>query len=284
MKLAFSTNAFTKYSVEEAVSLIGKTGYPGVEILADRPHLYPPEMTGETVGKLRILLKRHNLEVSNINANTASGYFNRKLMEPIFEPSLSNRDDDLRRWRIDYTKKCIDLAQELGSKCVSVTSGRPIPGCLPHIGIENFKKSLEEILIYGEKKEVSIGIEYEPGLLIENTVETLELLKTLNSEYLGVNLDIGHVVVAGEDPVDTIQSLSHHILNIHLEDIKGRKHYHLVPGQGNINIEAVVSTLKDNGYDRFVTVELYTYCDEPEEAAQEALRYLQNLDSITKGG
>ena len=41
MKLSFSTNAFVRFSVPEAIEIIAKTGYSGVEILADVPHLYP---------------------------------------------------------------------------------------------------------------------------------------------------------------------------------------------------------------------------------------------------
>ena len=41
MKLAFSTNAFVRYPVTEAVERIAAAGYEGVELLADVPHLYP---------------------------------------------------------------------------------------------------------------------------------------------------------------------------------------------------------------------------------------------------
>ena len=41
LKLSFSTNAFARFSVPEAIEIIAKTGYSGVEILADVPHLYP---------------------------------------------------------------------------------------------------------------------------------------------------------------------------------------------------------------------------------------------------
>ena len=42
MKLAFSTNAFKKYPLEESIRAIANIGYEGVEILGDVPHAYPP--------------------------------------------------------------------------------------------------------------------------------------------------------------------------------------------------------------------------------------------------
>ena len=43
MKFAYSTNAFKQYTLEEAIRLIKEVGCDGVEIMADRPHLYPPD-------------------------------------------------------------------------------------------------------------------------------------------------------------------------------------------------------------------------------------------------
>ena len=45
MKLAFSTNAFKNYALDEAISIISKLGYDGVEILCDIPHAYPGAMS-----------------------------------------------------------------------------------------------------------------------------------------------------------------------------------------------------------------------------------------------
>ena len=41
MKLAFSTNAYTRFSLVDALRGIKGAGFSGVEILADTPHAYP---------------------------------------------------------------------------------------------------------------------------------------------------------------------------------------------------------------------------------------------------
>ena len=40
MRLSFSSNAYTRYSIFEAIESIASIGYQGVELLADVPHLY----------------------------------------------------------------------------------------------------------------------------------------------------------------------------------------------------------------------------------------------------
>ena len=92
MKLSFSTNAFVRYSVFEAVEQIAAIGYEGIELLADAPHLYADSVTSSDLNRLKNLLDRTGLIVANVNANTAVGYYGRQFWEPLFEPSLANPD------------------------------------------------------------------------------------------------------------------------------------------------------------------------------------------------
>ncbi len=203
--------------------------------------------------------------------------YDREFWEPLFEPSLANPDQELRQWRIEYSKKCIDMAQVLSCPCISVTSGRAVPGVAPNRYMELLEESMTELLIYAEKKSVRIGIEYEPGLLIESCEELVAFMERMESNYLGANLDLGHSHVLGEDPEQIIRELSPNIFHVHLEDIRGRKHYHLIPGAGDMDFHNLFKSLDRNGYKGFATVELYTYPHEPESAARQSLSFLQNV-------
>ena len=277
MELSFSTNAFVRYTVCHAVERIASVGYKGVELLADAPHLYADAVTRADVEQLKRVLARTGLTVANINANTAVGYYQRDFWEPLFEPSLANPDPNLRHWRIDYTKKCIDLANQLGANCISITSGKPVPGVAPTRSLDLLRESLKELVAYAAGRCVRIGIEYEPSLLVERYEELVDMLREIDSPCLGANLDLGHSHVQRESAEAVISGLSGSIFHIHMEDIRGSKHYHLIPGQGDMDFAALFSTLEDNGYNGFVTVELYTYPHEPESAAQQAFAYLQTV-------
>jgi len=278
MKLSFSTNAFVEYSVFEAVERIAAVGYQGVELLADAPHLYAPSVSESDLKRLTELLNRNGLEVANINANTAMGYYGMRFWEPLFEPSLANPDSEARRWRIAYSKKCIDMARVLQSPSVSLTSGRMVSGITPKEGLNLLEESLGELLDYAEKLEVRLGIEYEPGLLIDCCEELLFFFEKMDSPYLGANLDLGHSHLLGEDHEEVIGLLSERIFHVHIEDIQGKKHYHLIPGLGEVDFAALFGSLEKHAYDGFVTVELYTYPHQPEAAARESLSYLKALN------
>jgi sugar phosphate isomerase/epimerase len=99
----------------------------------------------------------------------------------------------------------------------------------------------------------------------------------MRSPLLGANLDLGHSHVLGEDPESVIAGLSSRIFNLHIEDIQSRKHYHLIPGLGDIDFRGLFEILERHAYDGFATVELYTYPQHPGDAARRSLSYLQGL-------
>src|SRR5262245_36890466 len=67
MKLAFSSNAYLHFSIEQAVERIASIGYEGIEVLADVPHAWPVNLLPERKQSIRDALARHKLAVSNVN-------------------------------------------------------------------------------------------------------------------------------------------------------------------------------------------------------------------------
>ncbi len=277
MKLAYSSNAYTRTSLDQALRSIAGIGFAGVEILCDRPHWFPGQVSRGELTAIQRLLDQLGLQVSNLNANTANGYFDPSPPENVFEPSLSSANQAWRRWRIDYSIEAIRLAAALGAPCISVTSGHPGSGGTPEQGLALFVESLREICQAAETHDVRVGVEYEPGLLVERATDLVQVLERVDSPLLGANLDIGHSYLDGEAPEQAIESLSGRIWNLHVEDIRDRKHYHRVPGDGDLPFERYFSALRRHGYQGFLTVELYTCTDAPEQAGRRSLDYLQEL-------
>lgn len=272
-ELAFATNAYTRFSLPEAVERIADHGYAGVELLADAPHAYLPEFDDDDREALTDALESTGIAVSNVNANTAMGYYDDAPPSAFFDPSLVTSNDDDRAWRIEYTKDAVDLATAVDAPAVCVASGRSLPGTPPERGYEYLVDALHEILDYAEPRNVDVGIEFEPELLVECTDEVLNLIDEVGRDSLGVNLDVGHAAVYGEDPAESVRRCAGHITGVHLEDISGGirgKHYHLIPGEGDLAFEPVFDALGDIGYEGFATLELYTYPDEPDRAARAA--------------
>src|SRR5437016_13456459 len=67
-RLAFSTNAYLKFSFAEAVRRLAAIGYAGIEIMADVPHAWPAYLLEEQKEGIRRSLAEHHLAISNVNA------------------------------------------------------------------------------------------------------------------------------------------------------------------------------------------------------------------------
>ena len=277
MKLAFSTNAFTRHSLDFAIDSIAAAGYTGIEILADKPHWYPDSFDERAAEILREKLHHLRLEVSNVNANCTFGYFKDAPAEPFFEPSLISPNPAHRADRIRMIQNTLQFAKTIGADNISITSGKALPTMPPDAAMRQLCESLSPVLETAEKLKVRVGFECEPGLFIEWATELRDLIDRLGSRMLGANLDIGHSVVLGEDISATLKLLKGRIWNCHIEDLPGKKHYHLIPGTGTMDWTALKGSLQDIKYNRFLTVELYSYPDRPVEAAQQSIDYLHRI-------
>ena len=276
-RFAFSTNAYSRHTLKRAVKRIAKIGFKGVEILADKPHAWLDNFGPREVSRLQKQLENLDLFVSNINANCTTGFWTDAPSEPLFEPSLIARTKTLREWRIAYTKKALRLGKELGAHNVSITSGKALNGVPPEKAQKLLEEGLSRLLEEAEHLQQRLSIECEPGLFIERTPELKALLATFNSPWLGANLDLGHVDVMGEDPCHAIRQLKGRIFNLHLEDIRAHKHYHRIPGDGDIDFRSIFRELDNIEYTGPLTWELYT-CDEaPDEACSRTFKYVRTL-------
>jgi sugar phosphate isomerase/epimerase len=272
MKFAFSANAFRRYSLVETIAIIAGLGYDGIEIMADTPHAYPPQMTAKDVRLIGDALARHRLQVSNINA------FMLWAVGDTWHPSWIEADKAQRAVRIEHTRNCIRLAAELGAATISTEPGGPLNGMAPGAALELFRQGLAQIEADAARCGVKVLIEPEPDLLIETSGQFLHFFQQLDPAVFGLNFDIGHFYCAGEDPAELVARLQGYTGHYHLEDIApSRKHHHLMPGTGAIDLKAVLREIAMSGYDGFVTVELYPYEDRPVEVAGSSLDYLRQI-------
>jgi len=275
IRLAFSTNAYTKHTLSEAVEGIAAAGYRAVEILADHPHAYPPAFSDHEAKRLRERLDSLGVDAVAVNANTAMAYFTPVPEDLTFEPSLISPDPKRRDDRLCIMREAMALANRLGATVVTITGGQPTSGEPAHVLRERLLEGLEQAARAADLAGVDLAFEPEPGQFVETTAAVRDILETVDHPRLGANVDVGHAWCAGDDPAEAIRTLGRRVKHLHLEDIKDRVHYHLIPGEGGeIDFGAIREALDEIGYTGAAAVELYTYADEPDRAAVESYERL----------
>ncbi|MFZ0240048.1 MAG: sugar phosphate isomerase/epimerase family protein [Desulfobacterales bacterium] len=273
MIFGYSTNAFVKFNLFEAVEKIADLGFGGVEIMGDRPHLYPPDFDEKKLARLKELLERHHLAITNINSFTLFAVGDTYL------PSWIEADPQRREIRVRHTLDSLKVAHFLGCGNISVPPGGPLTdGTSRQAAAALFHEGLERVIPLAEELGINILIEPEPDLLMENTAEFKSFIKDVASKAVGLNFDIGHFYCAGEDPAAAFIDLFEWIGHVHIEDIApSRRHHHLIAGHGAIGFSDVFDTMKRLGYDGDISLELYPYVNTPTEAGRESLAYLKPI-------
>lgn len=276
IKLAFSTNAFKKNTLDEAIDSIAAAGYTGIELMADIPHLYPPSFDSAARMAVKHRIEAAGMQVSNINAFTlfAAG--------DTYHPTWIEDDDRKRDLRIEHTMACIELAAEMDCRTVSLQPGGPLIGTTIDRATaqERFANGLERLLPLAERHGVTLAVEPEPGLLIQTAAEYQEFKKAYFKDETSIrmNCDVGHLFCVSEDPAEIIRSMPQEIAHLHLEDIgNNRVHQHLAPGKGAIDFAAIFAALREINYTGWATVELYPYETTAAAVAKNAFEYLQPI-------
>lgn len=272
MKLAFSSNAFRKYSIEQTIEILAGIGYDGIELMCDVPHAWPPDLTDARIRSIKDALRRNKLRLSNLNA------FMMCAIGDFHHPSWIEPDPAYRRKRIEHTRACVELAAKLGAKNLSTEPGGPVPkGWSRKKAMDAFYRGLAQVEPLARKHHVKVLVEPEPGLLIETSEQFDEFIAAVDSPWIGLNCDLGHFEVVGERPQDVVRKFGRRIEHVHLEDIRNRTHFHLPPGEGQINLRAVMDALKEIGYDGWVTIELYPFQQKAPEVARRSFEYIRRL-------
>ncbi len=249
MKLGYRTVAFRNLDLRSALNEIARIGYDGIELCLECHGLSDPPMKRAVRSAV----------------SSASG-------EGLEIASFSDHRNLLDDRNAELICRELEAAVELGAGIFIVSSA---PAGSPG-GLHALAGACDSLLeIAGS--DVKVAIEPEPRLLVEGSKDFERLRdKLAYGRSLCMNLDIGHAVCVGESMEALLPRYAKEIVHYHVEDIAGRIHRHLVPGEGEIDLAATLSHIARHHRDGYLTVDLFDAPDPP-LAASRALQYLEPL-------
>ena len=276
---AYNTNGLPHHDPLVAVAALAEIGYQGVALTIDHYLLAPHDpRCPEQLADLKALLDRHGLD----SAIETGGRF---LLDPWrkHEPSLLTADPEGRRRRLDFYRHAVDCAAALGSRWVSLWSGRAAGDATSQSSLwDRLTEGLRETCDYAAERGIKIAFEPEPGMWIDTTEKGLRLLDRARHPNLFLTLDIGHLQCQGELPAGRYLRLcGDRLIHVHLDDARRGVHEHLMLGQGEVDWEDVLRTLHEMGYQGALAVELSRHGHLGLQAAAEAYAFLKpRLESL----
>lgn len=178
---------------------------------------------------------------NNISLNLHAMHF---LPIPSLIPEVS-------KGALKFIEKEITLAKEVGAKQITIHSGQRDKPNRETMVVKNFEiliKNLKEIVKFGEKYEIQIGLENSPKNHSICT-ELKDLLKVVNSvEGLKIVFDAGHANTTKLNPIDYFKKVKDFVINVHIHDNDGTVDQHALIGKGNINFKDLLKECKKSNY------------------------------------
>lgn len=283
--LAYNANGLRSLSLPDAVRFLAECGYNGIELSLNRQHLDPWAFTDDDAAQLRELLAETGIVACSLATGDPL-----LLSEDPFEPALVNPDPQARERRMDVLRRAVRMGVRIGVPIVVFSTGRLSPGADRQEAMRIVDESVTELLAVLERELTAVGaepgatvlgIEPEPGFLLETNAQVAELIERIGSDSLWLSQDLGHTVVVEDDALDSMRRHLPVTRHLQVEDIAGRVHAHLSPGEGDIDFPAVGRVLEEEQFDGWISVELYDHDHEHRRSVPESRTFLlEHLPSL----
>ncbi len=190
--------------------------------------------------------------------------------------SIASPDENERKKAMDFSKKYINTAANLGTETILLIPGavdvawdesRPV---IPYQEVWDYAfASLKELAPLAEEKGVNIGIENVWNKFLLSPMELKMFIEKLNSPRIGSYLDLGNALINGY-PEHWITLLGEHIKAIHVKNFERSDCGGVLHGfgeslkEGDLDYEKIKNALKSINYKGPLTVEMIPFSRLPD--------------------
>ena len=266
-------NSF-RTDIPTAVKKAAKVGAQGIQVYATSGEMSPEELVGSKRADFRKLVEDNGLVISALCGDLGGGF--------------GNKEEN--PWRVEKSKRIIELAKELGTDVVTTHIG-VVPEDSSHERYKIMQEACFELARFADSRDAHFAIETGP----ETSATLKKFLDSLGSTGVAVNLDPANLVmVTGDDPAKAVYNLRDYIVHTHAKDgvqifykdpeiVYGIKKDPLVTGdsfeevplgEGSVKWDEYLAALNDIGYKGFLTIEREVG-DDPEKDIGNAVNFLK---------
>lgn len=247
MKICFNEATTMKYStLEKDLEFCEKFGYDLIEIRLD---------------KLKDYLVDHTVE-------DLVEFFNNSKLKPFAFNALefiTFRDvEGYQQIKEDLNYLC-QVGEKINCKKIVVVPTFDIGGYSKQEIKEESIRVLNELADMAESFNVKLAYEFVgyPNCSVNTFGQTYDIIQAVDRENVGMVLDCFHFHAMGSRIEDLKKADPNKIFIFHIDDSEDlpvgalRDDKRLWPGEGAIDLDAILSTLKEIGYNHMVSVELF---------------------------
>jgi L-ribulose-5-phosphate 3-epimerase len=273
LRYGYVSNGLGGHRLDDALELLAGSGYQGIALTLDHVHFDPfaPELN------VRAAQLRARLDDLGLGCVVETG--GRFVLDRRRKhfPSLVSEG---RERRIELVRRAIDIAAELGAPAVSLWSGAAPEGIERSVAWDRLRAGCDELLRHAALRDVTLGFEPEPGMMVERLDDFEFLRQELgNPGRLGLTLDLGHCVCLETEPVAwCVRRAAPWLVHVHADDMRRGVHEHLMFGEGDLDLGPALWTLGDIGFEGMVAVELSRHSHSAHDTVPRSIAILRGAE------
>ncbi len=262
----FNVEGFGEFvPVMDRIREVGRIeGIDGIEL-----HL-PTEINEANADEIEKVLGDHNLRIVQLCGHT---WTEKKYKHG----ALGNSDKKVRHAAVERVKEALDMGARFDvpiSVLWPATDGNDFPLQSDYIALyDRYVESVRRILehIHANDYATRLCIEPKPfeprgHIMMGTTAQALCVVNEIDDASFGINLDIGHSLIAGENVEDQLSLICRYgkLYHTHFNDNDQQCDLDLPPGTVNfIRLVSVMYVLDEVGYDGWFGLDLFPYRDDP---------------------
>ena len=269
MKFALCNEMFEGRPMAEVAATAQRLGYHGIEIAPFTLAPSAPEVTAAQRQETRQALADHGLECVGLHW----------LFAGPTGLHMTTPDDATWTHTRDYLAALLDLCSDLGGKVLVLGSPKQrsiVEGQTRDGAWQRAVDLLSSVL--DKAGDLSLTICLEPLSPMEtdfvNTVEEgMKMVRQIGHPNLKIHLDVKAMCSECKPVPEIIRSVTaDEIGHFHVNDANLYG-----PGMGEVDYAPIAEAVKDVGWDKWLSVEVFKYDPDPETIAGKSIDYLRQF-------
>ncbi|TWT50710.1 D-tagatose 3-epimerase [Rubripirellula amarantea] len=250
MKFGICNETFGDWPLEKALAFAREAGYTGWEIA---PFMLTENLMTYSTTKRR----EYRKAVEGAGFEIIGLHW---LLAKTKGLHLTTQDRVAREDTSEYLRELIRLCSDLGGEVMVL--GSPLQRNYPKSqSLESAMRNAASVIrdVTPDLEEYCVRIAVEPlgrqeGNFLNTAASARKLISMIDSEHVRLHLDVKAMSDEETPIVDIIRDNADAMIHFHANDANRQG-----PGMGEIDFKPIFQTLKEVGYDGWVSVEVFDY-------------------------
>ncbi len=256
---------YKRYTLDYFLDSAQRLGYRSIELWASGPHLHLEDFDYDRLVELDKKIQAHNLKLACFTPEQC-----------VYAISVSHPDKVYRERTVEFFNRHIEAAVQLRCQRMVVSTGFAYLDLDPEDSFNWCVEGIGRICRKAEQEGVTLALEPFTKFtthICNEASQLVRLIKEVGSPALTGLADTDVIATTGVDTFGTfVHMLGKERLG-HVHFLDGNPGGHLVPGDGVLELNDALQTLKDMDYTGFLGLEVLDrrYVMDPEAAMRRAM-------------